>query len=234
MTLTVTFRVLWLLLFFSNETKKINKGRWKGALLAEVGHVSVLSLLVSWWWAVSKLDSCSQRGGGKACTHTCRRTVHLLACPCPLWSLTPAIPDSLSHTHVCTDTGRATRGWFCMRAGRQVIASQMEKSCSFCERGYRSEFTSAVLSHSGGTPQLAYFVLFVFFLLCFTSADGWGEVRTCFLRWDIWQLRCLGSLKECVVRMWRGVSKIFVLLRCLRWTLFSAMPGMCPVCPPIH
>lgn len=109
---------------------------------------------------------------------------------------------TLSHTHVeYAQTQSNQRLVSHESSGGRSLLAKMEKSCSFCERGYRAEFTSAVLSHSGRTPQLACFLLFLFFIqkIYFTSADGWGEA---------WQLGCLGNLKEYVVGMLRGAGGI--------------------------
>lgn len=144
----MTFRTLTVF-FLSNETKKINKGRWKGALLAEVGHVSVLSLLVNWWWAVSMLDSCAQsprrRDGMHTNTHmqTCCTQGRLDAGPLPLnicwhfcalsdlwWQANhrvllwrqPSLTLSVSHT--------------CMHRHNQSVA--LHESCRRQSRGDRS------------------------------------------------------------------------------------------------
>ncbi len=250
--------------FFPTKTKKINTGRWKGAWLAEVGHVSVLSLLVSWWWAVSTLDSCSHQGGGKACTqththththtHTCRRTSAGMSVPSLIpddmpttVSCSDASHHRLSLTHTHTHTYAQTQAeqpesGFAWEQRGQVIASAKWKKAAASVKGDTELSSLQLCCHTvggGGLHCELDLVYSYFSYRNFTSADGWGEAQTCFFRWDVWRRRCLGSLRECVEGMWRGgeegVSKIFVLLRCLRWTLSSAMPpGMCPACPPIH
>lgn len=156
----VTFRVLCFS-FFPIKTKKINKGRWKGALLSEGGHISVLSLLVSWWWAVSTtLDSCSHQGGGNVCTHphthTRKQTYicwYVFALSDLGWHANHRVllwrqpSQTLSYIHMYSmHRHRKSNQRVVLhdsRQGRSLLA-KMEKSCSFCERGCRTHFSCVV------------------------------------------------------------------------------------------
>lgn len=159
-------------------------GRWKGALLAEGGHISLLSLLVSWWLAVSTTPcSCSHHSGGNGIAHrhisSGMSFPSLRTCQPPCPALTPAFTDSLLYTHtcaVCTDRGKATRVWVLhdSRQGRSLSAN-MEKSCSFCEAGCRTDFSCVVTCwRDSFLPQL----LFLFRLMDEAQTYLTGKVNS--------------------------------------------------------
>lgn len=134
------------------------------------GHISLLSLLVSWRLAASTtLRSCTVSA---ARSHT---GAHLPARLGPLWwHANHRVPlwrqPSQTHTRAAcsVDAGKATRVWVShdSRQGRSLLANMGKKSCSFCEAGCRTDFQLCCDVLEGLLSSTA---------LVFISADGWGS-----------------------------------------------------------
>lgn len=205
MALTVTFDVLSTVFLLPWTAKQ---PRWTGALWAAFPYrrSSLADAGASPTWTAA--DTEAEERHAPARRHA---DLHLLAWPLALWSLTPAIADS--HTWA-----REQEGWHIARKNAAASAT------------HRIKLSSAVLPQWRGSSYGLLCLVLIFPTEDFLLADGRGEVQTWFCRGDIRQQRCLDSLcvgceGVCVC----GVGgNIFALLRCLRWILFSAMPGMCP------
>lgn len=107
---------------------------------------------------------------------------------------------SLMHTRaVRTDRGKATRVWVLhdSRQGRSLLAN-MEKSCSFCEAGCRTDFSCVVTCwRDSFLPQL----LFLFRLMDEAQTYLTGKVNS----WGVKAKECVEGIRVRVCWGW-GVS----------------------------